>query len=161
MDAGFPYGLCTDGYLGLTILYLVYALILRCFSIVNSLVFVVTSMALEIRRPVHQQLRPMHQCLLLGISHAKTWVSFRIRLADSIRIAQQVALMAFHAAFTCKKTLIYLATIVLIISYYRAAGYYTSICAYNCGDQSYCGSGGTCSSSCIDAGFLYGWCTDG
>ena len=62
MDAGFLYGSCSDGYLSLTILYLVYALILRCFSIVNSLAFVVILMALEIR-PVHRQLRLVQQCL--------------------------------------------------------------------------------------------------
>jgi hypothetical protein len=163
MDLGFLYGSCGDGYLSLTILYLVYALILRCFSIVTCLVFVVTPMALDIRRPVHQQLRPMHQYLLLGMHHAKIRVSLRIRLARfySGRLAQQAALMAFHAAFTCKKDPMYLAAIVLIISYYRTATYYNNFCAFNCGSQSYCGTGYNCATSCISAGFLYGWCTDG
>jgi hypothetical protein len=163
MDAGFLYGSCSDGYLSLTILYLVYALILRCFSIVITLVFVVTPMALDIRLPVHQQLRPIHQYLLLGMHHAKIGVSFRIRLAKLQwrRIAQKAALMALHAALRCKKGVIYLAAIVLIISYYRLATYFAQFCAFNCGSQSNCGTGYNCATSCMNAGFLYGWCTDG
>ena len=70
--------------------------------------------------------------------------------------------MAFNAAFMRKKDPIYPATIALIISYYRLDGRELLwFCAYNCGSQSYCGSGSTCASSCQSAGFAYGWCTDG
>ena len=74
----------------------------------------------------------------------------------------QQALMAFNAAFMRKKDPIYPATIALIISYYRLDGRELLwFCAYNCGSQSYCGSGSTCASSCQSAGYAYGWCTDG
>jgi hypothetical protein len=69
--------------------------------------------------------------------------------------------MAFNAAFMRKKDPIYPATIALIISYYRLTEDGEYLCAYNCGSQSYCGSGSTCASSCQSAGFAYGWCTDG
>jgi hypothetical protein len=45
-SAGFSYGLCTNGYESLNILHLVSVLILGCFSIVTSLVFVAILMAL-------------------------------------------------------------------------------------------------------------------
>ena len=67
--------------------------------------------------------------------------------------------MVLHAALMCKKDLIYSTTIALIISYYRSANYLSELCAFNCGSQDYCGSGAGCGSSCISAGFLYGWCT--
>jgi len=66
--------------------------------------------------------------------------------------------MAFNVALTCKKDLIYPTTIALIISY-RSASYSPELCAFNCGSQSYCEPFGNCNSSCISAGFLYGWCT--
>jgi hypothetical protein len=68
--------------------------------------------------------------------------------------------MAFHTTFIYKKGLIYLAPTMLIISYYRTAIYFISICAFNCGSQSYCGPSYNCASLCISVGFLYGWCTD-
>ena len=45
---GFAYGWCTDGYLSLTILCLVYILILSYVPIVTTLVFVVKPMALAL-----------------------------------------------------------------------------------------------------------------
>ena len=69
--------------------------------------------------------------------------------------------MAFNAASLCKKDPIYPATIALIISYYRLDGRELLwFCAYNCGSQSYCGSGSTCASSCQSAGFANGLCTN-
>ena len=67
--------------------------------------------------------------------------------------------MAFNAAFISKKGPIYPAIIVLIISYYSQQ--LLSLCVYDCGSQSYCGSGSTCTSSCQSTGYAYGWCTDG
>jgi hypothetical protein len=46
-STGYAYGWCTDGYLNLTILCLVYILILSYVSIVTSRVFVVIPMALD------------------------------------------------------------------------------------------------------------------
>jgi hypothetical protein len=67
--------------------------------------------------------------------------------------------MVFNAAFISKKDPIYPATIALNIFYYSQE--LLSVCVYNCGSQSYCGSGSTYTSSCQRTGYAYRWCTNG